>query len=459
MKIRKDVMRLTYPVLMEHCFVVLMGMINTMMASNLSREAVAGIGMVDSINNIFIAVFSSLAVGGTVIVAHYSGRRNSKEANNAAVQALASTTIMAIIITAVLLVFRKNILGLLFGSADEITFNNAYSYFSVILYSYPLISILLSACGVLRGAGDMKTPMKVTIGMNVVNVILSYVFIYGLDMNTPHFKIFVPGMGVQGAALGLTSARVFGVVVILYSLIKGSRIIRPKKLKEFKFNMELLKSIYNVGIPAGLESLLFNVGKLITQIFIVSMGTVAIAANTIGGSVVGILNVPGTALSIAATTIVGQNMGRGRSDEAKSSLIYLTKLSALCLTVLGVISIPVARPILSLYTNQAETIEMAVRLLWLNALFLPLWSVSFILPAGLRGAGDAKYTLMISMAGMWLFRISFGYVLAIPLKLGVAGIWLGMYTDWMVRGVLYWLRLQSGKWNKNIVIKDSGIAK
>lgn len=451
--IRKDVLRLALPILTEQVFVMSMGMVNTMLAGHIGKEAVSAIGMVDSINFIFISFFSALSVGGTVVVAQYVGQGNRRKANAATKQALYTGFLLSFIITVLTWILRGPLINLLYGSAEPAVIKNAYTYLGITLLTYPLISIDLVANGILRGAGDTKTPMLITIFMNIINIFLSYFLIYGIKLQNVHFNIQLPGMGIMGAALGIATARTIGALIILFVLLRGSRIIKLTKLLHFRFDKELLKPVFGVGIPASVESLLFNVGKLLTQIYIVSMGTVSIASNAIGGSIASMLNIPGAALSIAATAIVGQNIGRGKSEEAESSLKYLLWFSSACLAALGLISVPLSRTLASLYTGDSDIIALASRLIRVNAVFIPFWPMSFVLPAGLKGAGDAKYTMITTIIGMWVFRITLGYILGIPLKLGLIGVWLGMYTDWLVRGTLYFLRLRSGKWKDHVVIK------
>lgn len=450
--IRKDVMKLTLPILAEQVFVMSMGTINTMMAGHIGKEAVSAIGMVDSLNFIFISFFSALAVGGTVVVAQFVGQGNIKKANAAMKQALYSGFLLSFIVTVITWTLRGPIINTLFGSADPLVIKNTNLYLGITLLTYPLISIDLVSNGILRGAGDTKTPMKITIFMNFINVIFSYLFIYGINIQNQHFHIIIPGMGIRGAALGIALARTIGAMVILTVLLRGSRIIKLTKLLHFKFNRELLNPIFGVGIPASLESLLFNVGKLITQIYIVSMGTIAIASNAVSNSIAGMINIPGNALAIAATAIVGQLMGRRKLKEAEGSLKYLVFFSSVCLGIIGILSVPFAKAICSLYSPNADIINLSSNLIRINAIFVIIWPFSFVLPAGLKGAGDAKYTLVTTIIGMWVFRITFGYILGIPLKLGLIGVWLGMYTDWIVRGTLYYIRLVKGKWKNNTVI-------
>ncbi|AJA49382.1 putative efflux protein, MATE family [Clostridium pasteurianum DSM 525 = ATCC 6013] len=458
--IRKDVFNLTIPIFTEQLFVMSMGMINTMMAGNIGKEAVSAIGMVDSINNIFIAFFSALAIGGTVVVAQFIGQKNDKLANESMKQVLYSGILISFGITLITWISRNLLISLLFGSAEGEVIRDTYTYLGITLLTYPLIALNLICNGILRGAGDSKTPMKISIFMNFINVILSFILIYGINIDDGIIKINTPGLGIKGAALGIAFARIIGAITVLLVLLRGTKIIKLTKLTEFKFNKQLLKPIFSIGIPASVESLLFNCGKLITQVYIVDIGTIAIASNAIAVSVSNMLNIPGNALSIAATALVGQYMGRRKIEEAERCLLYMTKLSTLALISVGIIFIPFSKIISSLYTQNLEIINLTTKLLIINGLAMCLWAISFVLPAGLKGAGDAKYTMITSIIGMWIFRITFGYVLGIPLGLGLIGVWIGMYTDWFVRGILYIIRFRKGKW-KNIVLigRNNNISK
>lgn len=447
---REDVFKLTGPIMMEQLFVTLMGIINTMMAGHIGKEAVSAIGMIDSINNIFIAFFSALAVGGTVVVAQYIGQDNIKKANEATKQALYISVLISLFISALMAVLRQPIIATLFGSAEDKVINNAYIYFGITLLTYPLITVDLISNGILRGAGDTKTPMKVSIFMNILNVIFTYLFIHGFNIAG---VIRFPALGVMGAALGIATARTIGAIIILVVLLRGSKVIKLTKMRNFKVNKQLLKPIFGIGIPASIESLMFNGGKLIMQIFIVSMGTAAMAANTITNSVGNFINIPGNSLAIAAIALVGRYMGRDDTDEAASCLSYTVKLSTILLAIVGGVSIIFSKHIGSLFTNNSEIINIVSNILRINGIAVIFWPISFVLPSGLKGAGDVKYTLATSIIGMWIFRITFGYVLGITFKLGLIGIWFGMYTDWLVRGTLYVIRFRNGKWKNHIVIK------
>lgn len=442
MLIRKNVLNLAIPIMIEQTFVMLLGVCNTMMAGHIGEEAVSAIGMVDTINTLFISFFAALSVGATVVVAQEIGKGEHKKANEIAKQALVSGMIVSLAITIFLWIFRIGAINILYGSAEEAVKVDAKLYLEFTLITYPFIAIEQIANGILRGCGDTKTPMYITIIMNCINIIMGYVLIYGISF------LHIPSLGISGAAIAIAIARVFGTIMIGFVLYRGSKILQIRSLYPFKFNMKIQKNIFNIGLPAGIEQVIFNAGKLIVQVFVVTMGTNSIAANSIAISISQIINVPGNALCLAATTLVGQAIGRDDVKEAKSTLIYLVKFATICLGTIGLLFVPISEWLASLYSNLDEVIELTALLIKANSIAIFVWPLSFIISAGLKGAGDTRYTMMTAFIGMWIFRICIGYILGVVLGMGVLGIWIGMFIDWVIRGIMYCIRLRGTNWLK-----------
>ncbi len=443
MLIRKNVLKLAIPIVIEQTFVMLLGVCNTMMAGHIGEEAVSAIGMVDSINMLFISFFAALSVGATVMVAQQIGKGQAKKANETAKQAVMSGIIVSGIITLFLWIFRVPMINFLYGSAEELVKLDAKLYIEFTLLTYPFIAVEQISNGILRGTGDTKTPMTITMFMNVVNIILGYILIYGLDI------FHIPSLGIMGAAIAIAIARTIGTIVIIIVLFRGSKNIKIKRIYPLKFDMKIQKDIFNIGIPAGMEQVIFQTGKLIVQVFIVTMGTASIAANAIGMSISQIINVPGNALCLAATTLVGQYVGKNDIKGAKSILIYLVKFTTFSLVTIGILFVPIAEWLASFYTNDPEVIKLTAILIKSNSIALLAWGISFVLSAGLKGAGDTRYTMVTAFIGMWVFRICLGYVLGILCGVGILGIWIAMYIDWIVRGSMYLIRLRGVNWIKH----------
>lgn len=446
--IRKDVLALTAPIMVEQIFVNLLGIVNTIMAARVGKEALSAIGMVDSMNALVLAFFSALALGGTVVVAQLTGQANRRQASFASVQTLVSGLLISLLLALLVWLFRAPLLKTLFSTAEPLVMQYMNVYLSITLLTYPLIALTLIACGALRGAGDTRTPMKVNILMNVLNVFLSYICIYGVDIGVFH----LPGYGVAGAAVGLGLARLIGMLYLFAIMLNRACVLRLGSLRGFRFDLILQRAVFAIGIPSSVETLMFQGGKLITQIMVVGMGTTSIAANYIAFSIVMLLNIPGQALSMTATTLVGQQIGRGDEAGAEDTLRHILKLSTVLLVALGLLFFPLVTTFTGLYSSDAHVIGQASMLLHANCLLMFLYSTTFVLPSGLKGAGDAKYAMITTMIGMWVFRIAFGYFLGIVLGMGLFGVWCGMFTDWVVRSALYLLRLKSGRWKNNRVL-------
>lgn len=438
-----DILPLTLPILAEQAIIVSMNVVNAAMASNIGKEAASAIGMVDAINWVIIGFFSALAVGGTVLVAQSWGRGDRAAAARAAAQAATSAVAIAAVVGLLAAAFADQIIGLLYPGAEASVSAGAAAYLRITALGYPFLGAALASSGALRGAGDSRTPMRVNVSMGVANVGASALLIFGLDLGFAR----VPSLGIEGAAAGISIARAFGAILYAIVLARPACVIRLKSLAAFRPDARVLRGIFAVGLPSAVENIAFNGGKLLAQTYIVSLGTDAIAANFIGMSLASFLQIPSTSLGIAATTLVGQSVGRGDPQSARRNIVVATCLSALALLAASAIGIPLAPALIGIYTKDSAVAAITKDLLLAMFIALPLvWSPSFILPAGFRGAGDVRFSMVVSMASMWILRVSLGYVLALPAGLGVLGVWLAMFVDWIARSVLFGLRLRSGAW-------------
>lgn len=437
-ELKKEIMVLAIPILIEQILITTMGMVNTMLSSNLGGEeginVVSAISMIDSFSYLFISVFSALAIGGTVVVAQYTGREDHQKANEAAKQGVVSGTLISCSITLLLLIFNSPLIRVVYQNVEPIVMDYGIKYFAIVLLSFPFMAITLISNGVLRGAGDTKTAAISNVIGNLFNIVLTYLFLY------------VFNWGIIGAGLGISLARMIGAAYVIWILLRGKAALHLTQLHQYRPNMNFLKQIFYVGVPAGVESIIFHLGKLLTQVFIGGMGAIAMSSNSIANSIINLINIPGNALSTVSTTIVGQEIGKGELDEARRGLHYITRFAVVCLILLGALSIPTAWYFVGLYTDNEDVLNYATKLIQLNALATPIWAFSFVLPGGLKGAGDGKYTMKTAIIGMWVFRVGLGYLLGVTFKWGVYGIFIAMFVDWAVRGLMYSIRLHGDKW-------------
>jgi putative MATE family efflux protein len=436
----REITPLAVPIFFENLCVLLMGVLSTFLVSWLGKEAMAGVGLADSFNMVIISFFAAIDLGTTVVVAFSLGKLNRERAEAAARQSLVLMTLFAVLLALLIKFFGVQIIDVIAGSAEPAVKALALDYLTISAWSYPAAAIALIGCGALRGAGNTKIPMLINGGMNILNIVISTALIYGC--------FGWKGLGFDGAAVGLTISRYIGALAVIYVLMIGFNPRLKITLKSYftRLNTSILMEVLGIGVPASIESVLFNGGKLLTQIFVAGMGTDVIAGNFIAFSIASMINLPGNSLGSASTIIVGTRLGRGQLLQPERQLRHIFWLSTIGLCLLAAITVPFAGILASFYTKDPDVIHVVKILVWLNAAFMPFWAASWVLPAGLKGARDARFTMWISLLGMWGARIVAGYTLGVVLGFGVVGIWLGMFMDWIVRGFFFYRRLNSGRW-------------
>lgn len=436
----REITPLAVPIFFENLCVLLMGVLSTFLVSRLGKEAMAAVGLAESFSMVIIAFFAAVDLGTTVVVAFSLGKRNRKRARAATRQSLVLMTLASVLLALLIELTGPAIINVIAGAAAPEVKELALIYLRITVWSYPAAAIALIGCGALRGAGNTKMPMLINGGMNILNIIISSVLIYGC--------FSWPGLGFIGAGIGLTLSRYIGAIAVIYVLMIGFNPALKITLKSYfqRMNGSILMEVLSIGLPASIESVLFNGGKLLTQVFVAGMGTNVIAGNFIAFSIASLINLPGNSLGSASTIIVGTRLGKNQIGQAERQLKHIFWLSTLGLCFLALLSVPLAGVLASFYTDEQDVIDVVKMLVWLNAAFMPVWAASWVLPAGLKGARDARFTMWISILSMWGARIVAGYTLGIVLGFGVVGIWLGMFLDWMVRGAFFWWRLVSGRW-------------
>lgn len=438
----RDLSRLILPLVVEQILLVTVGMADTMMVSTVGEAAISAISLVDSINLLLINVFSALGTGGAIVTAQYLGREDDEKASQAAKQLLyvilaASTAVMAVCLAA-----NRPILRALFGAVEPEVMEGSRLYFYITALSYPFIGIYNGGAAVFRAMGNSKVSMLCSALMNLINIGGNAIFIYGM------------GAGVEGAAVATLLSRAAAALVILWLLCKGRGRVQLNRLLKPEYDREMVRGILRVGVPGGLENGMFQVGKILVQGLVASFGTAVIAANALANNIVVIPHVSGNAVGLALVTVVGQCVGAGEFDQAGKYMRNLTGLVYLTMGSLEVFLGLTAEFWVSIFRLPAETSAITVELILSFVIFaIPFWPASFALPNGLRAAGDVRFTMLVSSVSMWIFRIGFSFFLCSPaVGMGIMGVWVAMYIDWIARCAAFVWRFLSGRWKGRQVI-------
>ena len=436
-----ELKRLIIPLVIEQLLLMTVGMADTVMVTTAGEAAVSGISLVDSINLLLIQVFAALGTGGAVVVSQYLGRRDLDRACSAAKQLLYVITAVSLTLMALALLFRQSILAFLFGNIEPDVMENALVYFLLTALAYPFMSIYNVGAALFRSMGNSKVSMFNSLLVNMVNIAVNAILIYGFDM------------GAAGAGIGTLASRVVAAVIFMAMIRNPAHPVHIEGVLHFEFHWDTVKRILGISIPNGLGNGMFQIGKLLVLSLITSFGTAATAANAIANSVASVVNVPGSAISLSLITVVGQCMG---ADDSRQAVAYTRKLMLAVYVSMGTLSALLfcfAGPLVALFHIGAAASVMAVEVLrWCAVFSATVWPLSFTLPNALRAAGDAKFTMVVSMLSMWIFRIGFSYLLAQFMDWGLLGVWVAMFIDWIVRALVFLIRFLRGRWKAKRVI-------
>ena len=439
---RQALVALLLPLIAEQALSVTIGLADTLMVSSVGEAAVSGVSLVDSFNTLMIQVMSALATGGAVVTSQYIGHREPKNAKAAAAQILFVLASFSLVVAAVVVVGRHAILRGIFGSIDADVMRYAETYFLLSALSYPFIGLYNAGAALFRAQGNSKISMLSSLVMNVVNIGGNAILIFGF------------GMGVLGAALASLISRAIACIAVLFLLQKPGCMLRIEGLAALRPNGRLIQRILRVGIPAGIENGMFQIGKLSVASLTSTLGTAAIAANAVANTTTTFLNIPANAVGMAALTVVGQCLGAGEKEQA----VYYSRrllLTAYCgAWVMNLSAFLFAnRFVISLFNLSPEAQTMALQVMvWFNFVSLFFWPSSFTLPNILRAAGDARFTMAVSILSMWVFRVGFCYVMVLGFHGRLLSIWMGMFLDWVFRSLCFFVRFVRGRWMEQSVI-------
>ena len=434
---------LLIPVVLEQLLNSIMGTADTMMVSNVGSAAISAVSLVDSINVLVIQAFSALAAGGAIVCAQYIGQKNKEKANESARQVLFIITAISVAVSLICLVFQKPLLRLIFGSVEPAVMSASETYFFYTALSFPFIAAYDSAASIFRAQDNTKGPMIISMISNVMNIAGNAVMIW------------VFHMGVAGAALSTLISRIFCAVVVIIQLRKereGQEIVVRDYFK-IRPDWSMIRRILGLGIPSGVENSMFQLGKLAIQSTVSTLGTAAIAAQAMTNILENLNGIAAIGVGVGLMTIVGQCLGAGRKDEA---VYYIKKLCVIAeviiiISCLGVFAL--TKPITILGGMEKESADMCFHMvMWITFVKPLVWIMAFIPGYGLRAAGDVKFSMIVSCCTMWACRFCLCVFLIRVMGFGPMGVWIGMFADWTLRGIIFTWRFHSRKWLQHKVI-------
>lgn len=437
----KSLRKLILPLFLDQILLVLVSIISTMLLSYAGEAAVSGVSLVEMINILLINILVAIATGGAVIVAQYIGSDNIYSARKSAGQIILITIILSLFFTLTILLFNQVILNLLFGKIDIEVMQAAKIYFTLSCLSYPFLALYNTSAALFRSMGNSRIPMLASMLMNSVNILGFYI------------AIFVLKSGITGVAIATLIARVLASTVLVVLIFNHNNLIYIDFKSIFNFDYKLIKKILSVAIPNGIENGVTQLGRILLTSIIALFGTAQITANGITNSLGMFAISYATAINFAIVTVVGQCIGAKEFIQAEYYIKRLLQQAQVMTIIISTIQIIALPYILSFYTISNEAKEISYLLMILhNAMTMAIWPPAFTLSNGLRAAGDAKFTMNVSIIAMLSIRIVFAYILSIMFNLGVFGVYIAMGIDWVYRAIVQYKRLYNGKWKNAVLV-------
>lgn len=433
---RGTIFRLAWPAIVGNLLQTVVNMVDLVMVGRLGAAAVASVGLGGQLLWFLNALMFSVTVGTTALIARFVGAKEEEKAEHVLVQSLILVLLISIGLTVFWYVFAKEAL-LLIGASEQVA-ELGSTYIRIVFLSTPCIFVIFNSEGALRGAGDTKTPMMVGAVMNLINVVLNYILIFG--------KLGFPAMGVKGAGIATAISFLWASLTYLVIFFSGRFVLRISRREKLSLKGETVKRILRIGIPSGVERIIMSGSMIFYVSIITGFGTAALAAHQIGLRIESLSYMPGFGFAVAATALVGQNLGAGDPERAAKSGWEAAKLCVILMSVVGAFMFVFPRPMARLFVSEQDVVELAVFYLRIVAVSEPFLALVFTLSGGLRGAGETRSPLYISVFSLWLFRIPLAYFLGVVLQWGAVGAWVGMTVETFVRGILYVYRYRQGKW-------------
>jgi putative MATE family efflux protein len=422
----KVILALAVPAMIENLLQTVVGFVDTLFVSKIGLNEVAAVGVTNAIVAVYIAVFMAMGIGTSSLIARSVGAGEIDKAKAIARQSTWISAIFGLAFGIVTLFFAEPLLRLM--GAEPRVLADGVIYFRIVAVPSVFLSLMTVFGSILRAAGDTKTPMKIGVWVNLIHIGLDYVLIFGLGGWA--------GWGIAGAAWATAIVRVIGSAALFIYIRKSKLIFSLRRGTSNEFTLPLLK----LSGPAAAERLIMRFGQVLYFGLIVRIGTDVYAAHVLAGNIEIFSYMPGYGLAIAATTLVGQHLGANRKNDAYHYGILTTWIAVVFMAFVGVLLYFFSPMAAGWFTNDKGVIGMVTTALRIDAFAQPFLAIGLVVAGALQGAGDTKSPMYSTAIGMWVIRVVGVYVLCIHLGMGIAGVWLSIAIDLLIRAIFLLFR-------------------
>ncbi|MBR1659472.1 MAG: MATE family efflux transporter [Oscillospiraceae bacterium] len=442
----RDIVVIAWPSLLELVLTQLTSMADQIMVGRLPGEegvmALAAVGLAAQPKFLLMTMIIALNVGATALVARFRGQQDRGRASEVLRQALVLNVIISAVFMGIGLWSSEWLIRFMSGSGaiTEETLRLGVQYFDIQLYGFIPLCIGFTITAALRGIGESRVPLVYNTIANVVNLVFNYVMIYG--------KLGCPAMGVAGASWATVIGQTVAFVIAMGVVLSRRYYVWLDLKSRFRFDAGLIRSIVDIGVPSMVEQLFLRAGLIIYSRTVAGLGDMLFATHQVLMSVQAMTFMMGQAFANAATTLMGQSLGKRRYDMAALYMRGTRNLGILASLVLALLLVLFNRQIILLFNDTPDVVNAGAPILYLLAASQPFQADQFITSGGLRGAGDTRFTAIAIAITVLGVRSILGILTMNVLHWGLWGAWIALVADQMIRTVLMALRYHGGKWRR-----------
>lgn len=433
--------KLTWPIFLELFLFMLMGLADTFMLSAVSDDAVAGVGAANQYIQISILILGVIGTGASIVVSQYLGSKRELEAAKISALSVALNLFVGLIISACFVVFSGQIMTLMNLEDDVLVF--AKNYLAIVGGFIFFQALITSLSSIIRVQGWTKQTMYVSLGMNVLHVILNYLLIFG------HFG--APELGVEGAAISSVISRALAAIVFFWLLYQALD-VKIELQYYYTFSKEYIKKVLQIGIPSAFEQVMYQTCQIVFLYYVTYLGATSLAARQYAMNISMFTYLFAMAIGMGTAILIGRHVGAGEQDIAYKRVWFSIK-AALIFTVVMVAIVTLLRePLMRVFTTNEEIITIGASVLVLSILLETGRTINITIINSLRAAGDARYPVKIGFISMICISLSLGYVFVFVMNLGLVGVWLAIAADEWIRAILVLFRWKSRKWERYAIV-------
>lgn len=432
------IVELSIPSMLAQITTVMMFFIDAAMVGHLGAAASASIGLVETTTWLMGSILSAVSLGFSVQVAHFIGANDFTRARQVFRHALVCGVAFSVLMALVGASIHQSLPYWLGGKDDIAPMSSGY--FLIFSLTLPAVLLFHLMSAMLKSAGEMRVPSLLSIMMCGLDVVFNYLFIYV-------FKL-----GVVGAALGTMSAYFFTVIPMAWQAIYKNKIIALRLDRTpFVWMGSYVRNAVKISFPVAIQNILMGSAQVVSTLIVAPLGNVAIAANSFAITAESLCYMPGYGVGDAATTLVGQTYGAGRSDLCKNFAHLTIGVGMLVMAFMGVVMFVFAPEMIGFLSPVEEIRQLGAMVLRIEAFAEPFFAASIVSYAVCVASGDTLKPAAMSLFSMWCVRLTLAYALA--QSYGLRGVWVAMATELTFRGTIFLLRIRRGSWLKGIKAK------